>query len=565
MSGFIEAGSGLAVPERLIGEVAMALNNGDFSKIESMESLVHIERMLEDLMDRHISNMQYDSANIIGLQGPNRQQILRILRRLRHSNPLAKHSSKLVGRYTFGAGVSWRAKNGEIGALLKRFWEDNDNRLEITSHQAMVERCDDIWTDGDLFLGLWSGDDGRVKVRAIPPEEIQDVITSPQDKRKALYYKRVRTPMQYDFAAHAYTPVPTGAAPEITYIPAWNNYNVERDKTTLFAKNPKGLVDNFRIYHVAINKVGKFGMSELWTIRDWVRSYVQFIEDRITINRAAASIAWQKKVKGGSGKDISEAVRRGIAGRTVNLGDGLDFTLPPVAGSTAVTGDNVEYKWTRGDTGASGAVEDGRSILMIVGAGVDLPIHWFGEGGDANLATAKAMNFPVFRMFLEWQMLWAGIFSFLFNYAIWRAVETGQISGASFEDIKGPDGGIADREYILPESISPFVDIDFPPLAQEDMATMVQAIIQSATTFAKTTEAIKDYASAALTALGFNNVDELISRHFPEGEDFSIEPEPKTPEQVAAESLERATTRARQTLESLSSSYPRNNNGMFIG
>lgn len=528
MPEFTLLDNGLEVPTSVVRDILGARMRGDH--MAAYEHAASLERMIEDLTDRMVSSQMLDGRD--NNQTPQaRQHMFKSIRRIRRTNPLAKHAAKLVTRYTFGMGITWKAKDADtIAPLIKRWWDDPDNKVEISTHRPMTERCDDLFTDGEIFFALFSGDDGRVKVRHIPPEEIVDVVTHPHDKDKPTYYRRLRYMQHYDYATGQYR---NATEPTVSYIPAWNNYNVEQDKlkNQFFLKNPQALDDSMRIYHVAINKQqGKFGQSELFAPRDWLKSFTQFVEDRVTINRAAAAIAWQRKVKGASGKDISEAVARGIAGKEFQFGD-QTITLPPVSGSTVTTPENVEYRWTRGDTGAAAAVDDGRTLLMIFGAGVGLPIHWLGEGGDANLATATAMNFPVFRMFLEWQMLWNTVFDFMHQYVIAKAVEANLIPGASFEDTviergaTGPE--IIERTYIMPEDLSTFVDVDFPPLVQEDMKTTLEALEKGfASLSAGNLESKKDYAAAALTALGFDNVDEMIERHF---EGVTELPAPMTP------------------------------------
>lgn len=516
MPEYVELDNGLTIPATEVREIMAARMRGD--NMAALEHAASLERLIEDLTDRMVTGQMADVRNIELMTPQARQHLLRSMRRIRHTNPLAKHAVNLVLRYTFGMGITWKAKNEEtIAPIIREFWTDPDNRLEITEHQAMSSRCDELLTDGDVFFTLFSGEDGRVKVRHLPPEEIVDVVTHPHDQMKPIYYRRWRIPIQYDYQTGMPRPLTT---PVITYIPAWNNYNVEQDKLTnpFFRQNPQALDDSMRVYHVSINKVGKLGRSEFFAPRDWLKSFTQFVEDRVTINRAAAAIAWQRKVKGASGKDISDAVARGIAGKEFQFGD-QTITLPPVSGSTVTTPDNVEYRWTRGDTGAAAAVEDGRTLLMIFGTGIGLPIHWFGEGGDANLATAKAMNFPVFRMFMEHQQRWTSIFEFFHDYVIAKAVEAGKIEGAQVIDTTHDFGGdkpeIVERRYELPDDLSTFIDVDFPPLVQEDMKTTVEAL---STAWEKVSsgniEAKKDYAAAALTALGFNNIDEMVERHF---------------------------------------------------
>jgi hypothetical protein len=153
-------------------------------------------------------------------------------------------------------------------------------------------------------------------------------------------------------------------------------------------------------------KSGRRGVSELFASREWFRVFRNFMEDRGSINAAANAFSYVRKVKGGpssvaqvSGKIGGIPMGQSAAGEPTSL----QRLSRPIAGAIYDINEGIDITGLRADTGAVDAKEDARLILMTGGAGVATNLPYFGEGGDANLATAQAMELPMVKSYEDHQ------------------------------------------------------------------------------------------------------------------------------------------------------------------
>jgi len=300
----------------------------------------------------------------------------------------------------------------ELKRIVDAFWCDDDNKRALTDRAAMNEWLDQIATDGEKFMvGFTSPGGSYIKLTEIPMEEIDTIIYDPNNWKKPVYYMRTYIEKVYDGQARAY--VAKDGNPKTKYYLDYRILDEElADLRTRIKIPAKELApDDKRIKHSMINplwtKKGKRGISELYASREWFRVYKEFMEDRAAINAAATSVAYKRKIKGGP------TAVAGMSGKFGGLNVGYDNPelgpsetnklSRPVAGATYDSNPAVDLEWMKTDTGAVNAKEDGRSILTAAGAGTGMFVHYFGDGGDANLATAQAMELPMVKTFEDWQ------------------------------------------------------------------------------------------------------------------------------------------------------------------
>lgn len=67
------------------------------------------------------------------------------------------------------------------------------------------------------------------------------------------------------------------------------------------------------------------------------------------------------------------------------------------------SGQSEEFDFVTQKIGAADAATDARLIRLLVAVALNLPEHFLGEAGDANLATASAMNHPANKGFARKQ------------------------------------------------------------------------------------------------------------------------------------------------------------------
>src|SRR5450759_1527908 len=251
--------------------------------VQVRESLTDVSRQIEDLnwvnlsTDRPSMDLVYDD----------RKRLLQRIRLYRRRSPLAKQAAQLLQHYVLGQGISIKANNkAMVARIVDEFWEDPVNEAVFTSHQAQKESLDSLFTDGDLFIVMFPDKiNGTVHLGMLDALFVEDVITDPENAKVPKWYK-ARTPDNlYNFGTGAYE---ARMATDFRYYRDWRNDDEVGGKGSPKQK----LIADGLVYHVKINRRGKFGESELAAALDWLKSHKDFMEDRVSLNRAAAQIAW---------------------------------------------------------------------------------------------------------------------------------------------------------------------------------------------------------------------------------------------------------------------------------
>ena len=475
---------------------------------------------------------------------------LKRIRILRHENPLAKQAVKLVIRFTLGKGVQWMVKSSpdaqmgeqplpgsvddeetedqdqetetelpenvvrlrgntpprraqeqeEVEAerlreVFSEFWNDPENQMTITSHEAQQQFLDDVVTDGEKFFTMFpaEGVAPYVKVSEIPMDEIKDILYDPRNRKRPVWYKRVYMEQKWNAEQDRWDPTDK---PITKY---YRDYRISEDDLVQIAENGLDIPEAKRgeglVFHRGVNwlktKKGVRGISELFASRDWFRVFKEFMQDRAAINKAATAVAYQRKIKGGPAKLAEFHNRFGGIETDSTQSNPLQVRkmTRPAAGAVYDKNESVDLEWMKTDTGASQAVQDGRAILMAGGAGVSTNIHYFGEGGDANLATAQAMELPMVKNYEDWQKFVESTFQEIFNF----------VAKTAFGD-----------DYKIEPGV---VSWEFPPIISKDIVKYITAWGQLVTTIAPGNLPVKIAAiRGALNDMDVPGVDQLMKQ-----------------------------------------------------
>lgn len=391
-------------------------------------------------------------------------------------------------------------QNDSLKEQIQAFWKDTDNQRALTSRAAMIEWLDDTATDGEkFFIGFEADAAPYVKLTQIPLEQIDTIIYDPDDWKKPVYYVRVWNELIYNSESRVYEAKPgTAGQPTIKY---YLDYRILPEeipdlRTRIKIKKKELADDSERILHTLINplwtKKGKRGISELYSSREWFRVYKEFMEDRAAINAAATSVAYKRKIKGGPTEVARFANKLG----PINVGYESDqnpseiskLTRPSPAGIYD-SNPAVDLEWMKTDTGAVNAKEDGRSILTAAGAGTGMFVHYFGDGGDANLATAQAMELPMVKTFEDWQQ-WTEDALREFCFWVIRVA-------TDYENAQKQNDRIAGS---------------FPPIISQDVVKYMTAWSQLTQNVASGNRIVKREAiKGALTVMNVTNIDSLMN------------------------------------------------------
>lgn len=433
-------------------------------------------------------------------------------------NPLINRAVTLQSMYVWGQGISIQAKHPAIDAVVQAFLDDPKNTVELTGHQARTMKEQDLQVEGNLFFVLFSDTfTGRVRVRTIPPDEIDEIITNPDDRKEPWYYKRSSVTSRLSEQGVVLT-----SAAETAYYPDWR-YDPPGKPDTI-GGHPVWWASP--IYHVRVGGLStmRFGVPETYSGLDWARAYKEFLEDWATIVRAYAKFAFKATTKSG---------KKGIAALKSKLGTTLGVSSsetnpPPNVGSLAVMAEGTDLSPIR-TAGATTKAEDGRRMLLMVAAATGLPESFFGDVSVGNLATAKSLDRPTELKFRDRQELWKDILHDMLQYVVDRRAVALLYPGLRGTRIPNPEGDervvILETDPDTGEPIDRHIDIDFPSVLEHDKAEEVKGIVSAATLDGKTlagTMDLKLTSRLLLTALGQDDVDDLLDAIFPEDEEGQV-------------------------------------------
>jgi hypothetical protein len=441
-------------------------------------------------------------------------------------NPLIGLAVNLKTTFIFGCGVSIKAKHPLVEEVIKDFWDDHDNKAELTSLAAQQLKCNILQLDGNIFLTLFTKiDNGKVKVSSIPQDEIEEIITHPQNRRKPLWYKRTYMAQVFDYNSGAYT----AGESKTEYYKDWQN-NDPADKQFApsedkIAKDSAG--EEILVYHIKVNCTDKqkFGFSETYRAHDWAKAYTEFLENLASIWKTLAIFAAERKLPKGTTNQIAAAK---AATRTYGQ-DGSTANKVPSAGGVRISNDMDNWAPIK-TSGVTMSADDGRRLLLMVCAAMGIFEHYFGDGSNSNLASTSSMELPMMKMFESRQSLFEDMYRQLFDFVVRSSAKarSGKLHGyATWEDEIGQSGKLTldDPENPDPKTgateVSQLVNVGFPPIVTKDIVALVGALKTALTLDGNAVSdtpmiTAKQAARELLTWLNIDGADEILSELYPE-------------------------------------------------
>lgn len=473
---------------------------------ELTERLAALEFALEGLDWRLLTTQAEHEFSREGLR-----TITELARIMYLKNPLIQRGVAVQRLYVWGQGVNVGSRTPEIQAVLDAFNDDPKNQVELTSHQARMQKEIEQQTDGNTFFVLFVNElTGRVRVRTLPFEEIHDIICDPDDAKSPRYYVRQWSEQRFDQATGATTTKTRNA-----YYPDWR-YNPKTKPPTI---NGVDVMWSSPVYHIKTGGFSnwKFGVSEIYAAIDWAKAYKEFLEDWASIVRAYRKFAFQLTTPGGK-----SGVAAAKSKLSTTVGTAAGETNPaPVAGSTFIAGEGHSLTPIR-TSGATVAAEDGRRLLLMVAAAVGLPETFFGDVSVGTLATANSLDRPTELMMRDRQTMWASVYLAIYNFVLFWAVkaQNGPLRGLGTiqREVEGEE--IIER-VVWGDDVDAHINLDFPPIVAGDTLAQVQAIVQGAivTNGAPLTMDLPTLTRMVLVALGQDDVDEIVNRLYPDGQE----------------------------------------------
>lgn len=437
----------VVIPDRQPGSI----NDGvDYSQpvilTEEMEADLNRRGQLQEYLEAFSTSdslrFQFDSPQRSGYDMPvmpvtedplkewnwaTRKSILSTCHAVYERNPLANTGVQYTADFVIGEGFNLTCKSRKVSDILEAFIASPDNAIREYERQAIIG----LQVDGEIFLRFFTenGDTVAVPVR---PWEVQWIETEAGFFRRPLTYKMMLSQLVGDTGRQEYQTID---------IPA------------------------DEILHVAINRQAYDlrGRPELYRILPWLRADKEFVENRARQNHWRNALLWFVQVKNATPAVIASVVSR--------------WSRPPTPGTVAVETDNVTVNPLSNSTGAADASEDGRRIKLQNIMGLRLPEYFFGDGYNANKATANAQQLPALTKFGDFQrvmveQLWYP----LFKRVLQNAIDAGVLDAEVMEEYADGEPRMDDGELCYCDTLDAF-EVSYTPVSDESILELTQALV----------------------------------------------------------------------------------------
>lgn len=298
------------------------------------------------------------------------------------TNPIAKRQVRNITSYLVGRGLKVFSPSPDAQEIIDNFIYNPKNYWEL----FIREESNRLQLDGEIIVMLYvNTGDGSVIVRDIEPNEIVDVILSPEDYREVLALRRVYTKKVYsnDFKTYHTEQIEDIIRPG---EPDPNNPNIVRD--FLFIKMPT-ISTQFR------------GIPELASQLYWLKQYRQLLDARINLNKMRSNYIWDVTVDGNDA-DV-QAVRNANS-------------KPPKAGTVKFHNSKVKWEPKSLNINAQEAEADLRAVKLMCVAGSGQPEFMVtGDASNANFASTQETTLSFLKCLEDYQDLFEYFLGALFN------------------------------------------------------------------------------------------------------------------------------------------------------
>lgn len=449
--------------------------------------------------------------------------INRLARLMFLKNPLLQRGVNVQTDYVFGQGLTIHAPDANVDRVLQEFWDDLQNKAELTEIEALQDKEREQQILGETFFVFFTNKlTGRVRVRTFDPDEIDDVLSNPEDSKEPWFYKRTWNATRLDYATGQ-----TASEPRTAYYPDWN-YNPTSKPSTI---GGSPVLWDVPVYHVKSGGLRRMkrGISEVYSQLDWAKAYTEFLENRATVAKALSRFVLKFKAKTRAGvAAVQNKLASTLSGSPYQGASNLERNPAPSAGSAAVMADGRDVE-AMSVKGATIHPDEGRRFLLMVACGAGLPETFYGDASVGTLATAQSLDRPTELMMEKRRAFWTTVLINIALYVVRRAIE------APGNRLKGAVTYLDNTPVIKIDGLTVEIAVDFPPLLEHDVQKQMSAVAQANALI----PAPELMARQAMKAIGVKNIDDEISKI-----DFAkIEADKEKAAQAANSQADKTSTR----------------------
>jgi len=254
------------------------------------------------------------------------------------------------------------------------------------------------YIEGEYFIVYFAHPDGTIKWRKIRCKEITDIESHPEDPEVILSYKR-------EFYLN--NKINTKYYPDI-------NYDIQKDDeldgqfSNFESDFEEDAFAQFIKYGEENEKRGRVPMD---SILKWSKLYKDWLYDRARLNHERSKVVWIKEFKDLGTDSQSTQVMRS-----------------PKGGMMLIETAKVKYRIENPQINADDVKEDGNSLLYMIGAGVNFPIHILDQRADqAVYSSLKKSSTPFSQRIADNQDFWADNFDKMFRFVLRKNIDAKNI------------------------------------------------------------------------------------------------------------------------------------------
>jgi hypothetical protein len=368
--------------------------------LESASDFVEWDTQLADLIVRRMRNQD---VRKIQLDDQTRMMVVDESRRLYVWDVITQYIVELWTDYGFGQKPDIVPRSEQVRNMWNEFWEAPENQY-IFNERKLNELSNKLQIDGEYwFVQFISEIDGTSILRIIETDDIKKIYYEQEDPAVPVYYKREWWSGQ--FGSEKHTLYYRDYRATESQVASVKEQIVDEDPNAEFAENKPDT--DVQVFHVKFREIEGRGWPFLTAGFAWSRGYKGFLEDRATINKAAAAVVEKVKVQGG--QRMVDAVKQRLQSSLVNGSNRVEKNPPPASGSIWVENQALDREWMSRPTNAADAEKDGVAMLAQVALSGKVYPHYLGRGEYYRLATATAMEGPTLKSFQRYQSFWSSV------------------------------------------------------------------------------------------------------------------------------------------------------------
>lgn len=279
-------------------------------------------------------------------------------------NLLANRLIELPLAYILGEGVHLHCDDEENQAVLKRFWRDPINQMDM----KLNKKARELALFGEQCYPAFTNElTGHVRLGYLDPALIETVVKDPDNSEQPI---GVITCKDRKGVALRYRVIVNG--PE-----------------EVFSKRTQEIRQTFTdgdAFFFTINDLsnGMRGRSDLLAQADWLDGYDQFLFGELDRTQFLRAFIWDVELKGATPDEVKDRAKK---------------ISPPAPGSTRVHNDSEIWQAVTPQLNAHDSSQSASLFRNHVLGGGTIPEHWYGGGGDVNRAVGAEMGEPTFKMF----------------------------------------------------------------------------------------------------------------------------------------------------------------------